>query len=347
VAALRRRNPPVPGAPDEFALIAELFAPLSASYPGALSLTDDAALMDVPSGRQLVLTMDSMVAGVHFFADDPPDLIARKLIRVNLSDLAAKGAQPFAIMLSAAFPHATDGVWLRRFAQGLAEDCRAFSIALIGGDTVATPGPLTLTLTAFGQVPQGRALLRSGAVAGDQIWLSGSLGDSALGLVARQGGLPHLSTSCRDHLIARYLLPEPRVTIGPGLIGLAHAGMDVSDGLIQDVGHMARQSGLAAEIRVDLLPLSPPAQTALAADNSCLATILGGGDDYEVLFTAPQSEAGAIQRLAAHTGIALTVIGTMGAGQGVRVVDRDGNAVAVAHEGWRHFTDAGEEQWSG
>lgn len=347
MAALRRRNPPVTGAPDEFALIAELFAPLSVSYPGALGLTDDAALMDVPPGRQLVLTMDSMVAGVHFFADDPPDLIARKLIRVNLSDLAAKGAQPFAIMLSAAFPHATEVDWLRRFAQGLAEDCRAFAIALIGGDTVATPGPLTLTLTAFGHVPQGRALLRSAAAVGDQIWLSGSLGDSALGLLARQGGLPHLSAVDRDYLIARYLLPEPRVTIGPGLVGLAHAGMDVSDGLIQDVGHMARQSGLAAAIEADRLPLSQAARAALAADNSCLATILGGGDDYEVLFTAPPFQAGAVHRLAAHTGIALTVIGTMGVGQGVRVVDRDGNAVAVAHEGWRHFTDAGEEQWSG
>lgn len=335
------------GAPDEFALIAELFAPLSASYPGALGLTDDAALMDVPPGRQLVLTMDSMVAGVHFFADDPPDLIARKLIRVNLSDLSAKGAQPFAIMLSAAFPHATQADWLRRFAHGLAEDCRAFTVALIGGDTVSTPGPLTLTLTAFGHVGPGQALLRSGAVAGDQIWLSGTLGDAALGLIARQGGLPYLSMPHRDHLIARYLLPEPRVTIGPGLIGVAHAGMDVSDGLIQDVGHMARQSGLAAEIRVDLLPLSAPARAALAADNSRLATILGGGDDYELLFTAPPSQADVVHRLAARAGIALTVIGGMGAGLGVRVVDRDGNAVAVAHEGWRHFTDTGEEPWSG
>lgn len=335
------------GVPDEFALIAELFAPLSASYPGALGLTDDAALMDVPPGRQLVLTMDSMVAGIHFFADDPPDLIARKLIRVNLSDLAAKGAQPFAIMLSAAFPHATQVDWLRRFGRGLAEDCRDFAIALIGGDTVSTPGPLTLTLTAFGHVGQGQALLRSAAAAGDQLWLSGTLGDAALGLLARQGGLPHLSPAHRDHLVARYLLPEPRVTIGPGLIGVAHAGMDVSDGLIQDVGHMARQSGLAAEIRVDLLPLSASAQAALAADNSCLATILGGGDDYEVLFTAPPSRADAVRRLAVHAGIALTLIGGMGVGQGVRVVDRDGNAVAVAHEGWRHFTDTGEEPWSG
>lgn len=332
------------GAPDEFALIAELFAPLSASYPGALGLTDDAALMDVPPGRQLVLTMDSMVAGIHFFADDPPDLIARKLIRVNLSDLAAKGAQPFAIMLSAAFPHTTDADWLRRFAHGLAEDCRDFAIALIGGDTVSTPGPLTLTLTAFGHVEQGRALLRSGAAPDDLIWLSGSLGDAALGLIARQGGLPHLSTAQRDHLTARYLLPQPRVTIGPALVGLAHAGMDVSDGLIQDVGHMTRQSGLAAEIRTDLLPLSEAARAALEADKSWLATILGGGDDYEVLFTAPPSRTGALHRLAAESGIALTVIGSMGAGQGVRVVDRDGNAVAVAHKGWRHFTDAGETQ---
>ncbi|MBR9970592.1 thiamine-phosphate kinase [Magnetospirillum sulfuroxidans] len=331
------------GAPDEFDLIAQLFAPLSASYPGAFNLTDDAALMDVPPGRQVVLTMDAMVAGVHFFADDPADLIARKLVRVNLSDLAAKGAVPFAVMLAAAFPQGIEAEWLRAFADGLGQDVAEFSIALIGGDTVSTPGPLTLSLTAFGHVPTGRALLRSGARAGDLIWLSGSLGDSALGLRARQGQLTDLNPLHRDFLIHRYLLPQPRVALGPALIGVASAGMDISDGLVQDLGHLARQSGLAAEIRLADLPLSVAARTATENNNSWLACILGGGDDYEIAFTADPAQTQRIRQLADDSGVALSAIGQMTAGQGVAVMDRQGKAMEVAQRGWRHFSNAGEQ----
>lgn len=324
---------------DEFSLIARLFSPLAQSYPGALGLGDDAALMDVPAGQQVVLTMDSMVAGIHFFADDPPDLIARKLVRVNLSDLAAKGATPFAIMLSAAFPQDVGMDWLRRFADGFAQDCRHYSVALIGGDTVSTPGPLTLTLTAFGLVGQGRALLRSGGRDGDRVFVTGTLGDGALGLLSRQGRLPRLAPALRQHLTQRYLLPEPRTALGPKLVGLAHAAMDVSDGLVQDVGHLCRQSGLGAVIMADDLPLSQAARQVLADDPSLLSKVLGGGDDYEIVFTAPSEHADKITRLADDTGTRVTAIGYLRSGTDVVVEDGQGRPLDLAHTGWRHFTD--------
>jgi len=324
---------------DEFALIARLFAPLARNYPGALGLGDDAALMDVPAGQQLVLTMDSMVAGVHFFADDPPDLIARKLIRVNLSDLAAKGARPFAIMLSAAFPQDVGMEWLRSFAEGLAQDCRYYDLSLIGGDTVATPGPLTLTVTAFGLAGQGRALLRSAGRDGDGVFLTGTLGDAALGLLTRQGGFPGLNPELRDHLTQRYLLPCPRTALGPQLVGVAHAAMDVSDGLIQDIGHLCRQSGLGAVIRAADLPLSDAARQVVDLDPSLLSAILGGGDDYEIVFTAPLEHADKIARLADDAGTRVTAIGYLRSGTDVVVEDGQGRPLDLARAGWRHFDD--------
>lgn len=326
------------GAPDEFALIAELFAPLAAGFPGALGLKDDAALLGDQPGMDTVVTVDSMVAGVHFLPDDPPDLVARKLIRVNLSDVAAKGARPFAVLLAAAFPRGVGSAWLRAFARGLGEDVRAFGIALIGGDTVATPGPLTLSLTAFGRVEAGRALLRSGGKPGDELWVSGSLGDGALGLFAAQGLLTGVDAEDVAFLADRYRLPRPRVALGPRLVGLASAAMDVSDGLVQDFGHLCRASGLGGVIEVEHLPLSPPARRVLDLDQTRLASVLTGGDDYELLFSAPAAHAGAIRALAAETGTAVTRIGSLKAGAGVTVVDSAGRPVAVGQGGWRHFT---------
>lgn len=329
------------GERDEFALIAELFAPLATGFPGALGLKDDAALMDIPAGMQAVLTMDAIVAGVHFFADDPADLIARKLVRVNLSDLAAKGAKPTAIMMAAAFPAGVDAAWLRRFAAGLRRDVEDYGIFLIGGDTVSTPGPLTLSLTAFGQVPVGEALLRSGAQVGDMVWVSGTLGDAALGLKCRLGELDNLPATWQGALIERYLLPQPRTGLGFRLRGLANAAMDVSDGLVQDLEHLARQSGVAIELDLDALPLSQAAQAAVDADKSRLASVLGGGDDYEIVFTAPPACSERIRALGRETDIAVTTIGYVGAGQGVRVVDARGGVVVVPRTGWRHFDGSG------
>ncbi|MBC7952503.1 MAG: thiamine-phosphate kinase [Rhodospirillaceae bacterium] len=323
--------------PDEFQVIAQLFAPLAQSFPGALGLTDDAALLPPDALAETVVTVDAMVAGVHFLPDDPPDLVARKLVRVNLSDLAAKGALPFAVLLAAAFPHGTSQDWLERFAHGLGQDITEFGIALIGGDTVATPGPLTLSLTAMGKVAAGRAILRSGAQAGDMVWVSGTIGDGALGLRAARGQL----SLPPEHIAAladRYRLPRPRVSLGPCLVGLASAGMDVSDGLVQDLGHLCRASHLAAIIDAAAVPLSPAARAALDLDQSLLATLLTGGDDYELLFAAPSSATAPLLELAERLGVPLTAIGRMEAGSGVTVHDASGRALSLGQGGWRHFS---------
>lgn len=327
-------------APDEFGLIAELFAPLAAGCPGALGLTDDAAFLAAEPGYDTVATMDTMVAGVHFLPDDPPDLIARKLVGVNLSDLAAKGAVPAYLMLSAAFPHGTTKSWLVAFARGLGEDVRRYGVALIGGDTVSTPGPLCLTLTALGRVEAGRGVRRSSARPGDLIWLSGSLGDGALGLKSIRGELQGLSPEQRDFLADRYRLPRPRTVLGPLLAGLASAGMDVSDGLVQDLGHLCRASDVRADIQADWAPLSDAATAALAADQSLLALVLTGGDDYELLFTAAPEATDEILKVARQAGTPVTRIGTIaarGTGNTVTVVGREGRVLDLGQTGWRHF----------
>lgn len=330
------------GAPDEFRLIADLFAPLSRRCPGALGLTDDAAFLPPPpGGADLVLTMDTMVAGVHFLPDDPPDLVARKLVRVNLSDLAAKGAVPQAVMMSAAFPIGTGMDWLRAFADGLAQDVDRFQLALIGGDTVSTPGPLTLTLTAFGHVAAGRGIVRSGARAGDRIWVSGTIGDGVAGLKAVQGQLAGLDRADLDYLAGRYRLPTPRVELGVRLVGVAHAGMDVSDGLIQDLGHLAAASGVGAVIQAEQVPLSPAAQSAMKCHQMTLAILLSGGDDYEVLFTAPCGADQILRSLSGEIGVTLTPIGVMVTGDKVIVHDHAGQPLNLGQGGWRHFSASG------
>lgn len=323
-------------APDEFEIIAELFAPLARSFPGALGLTDDAALLPPQAGCETVVTMDAMVAGVHFLPTDPADLVARKLVRVNLSDLAAKGAVPFAVLLAAAFPRGTGMEWLRLFAGGLRQDLEHYGVALIGGDTVATPGPLTLSLTALGTVAAGRAILRSGAAPGDTVWVSGRIGDGALGLKAVQGELD-IAPHHVDALADSYRLPQPRVALGPSLIGIASAGMDVSDGLVQDLGHLCRASGVAAVIRATEVPLSEAARAALGADQSRLASVLTGGDDYELLFTAPARFRDAVLEAGRQSGVAVTAIGAVTAGQGVIVRDSLGRDLPFDRGGWRHF----------
>lgn len=323
---------------DEFGLIAELFAPLAAGYPGALNLKDDAALVEVPPGQRLVITSDAIVAGVHFLPDDPPDLIARKLMRVNLSDLAAMGAEPVAVLLAAAFRRDATADWLRRFAKGLAEDVAEFNVPLIGGDTVATPGPLTLTLTALGRVEAGRALLRSAARPGDVVYVSGTIGDAALGLKVALGELPDLAAEEAEFLAGRYRLPCPRTALGPRLAGIAHAAMDVSDGLCADLGHICRASQVGAVIEAARIPLSAAARSVLSGRNFLLASILGGGDDYELLFTAPVTAADLIAAASAAAGVPVTAIGRVIEGDGVKVVDGQGDEITQPAAGYRHFS---------
>jgi thiamine-monophosphate kinase len=322
---------------DEFSLIARFFAPLALRHPGALGLTDDAALIDGPNGRQWALTADAMVEGVHFLPGDPPELIARKLVRVNLSDLAAMGATPFAILLASCFPRDVEDGWLERFASGLKIDCDEFSIALIGGDTVATPGPLTLALTAIGDLPAESALLRSNARSGDDIWVSGTIGDAAFGLLVGRGEAAILDPKSAAWLLGRYRLPAPRVALGRGLIGLAHAAMDISDGLVADLGHICETSGVGAAIEAAKVPLSAAVDMAIAAGLGGIERVLTGGDDYELLFTAAPDKAGAIAGLGRALGLRLTPIGRIIAGDGVRVRSADGQPLPLTGGGYRHF----------
>ena len=322
---------------DEFALIAELFAPLARGAPEALDLTDDAAVVEVPAGRRLVVTTDMVIAGGHFLADDPPALIARKLLRANLSDLAAMGAAPRAYLLALAVPRGADEGWLRDFAGGLAEDQAAYGIHLIGGDTIATDGPLTASLTALGEVRAGGELRRTGARPGDLVFVSGTLGDAALGLEALRGEFPGLDAAGRADLVDRYRLPQPRLALGERLSGIAHAAIDVSDGLVADLGHICECSKVGAEIEAGRVPLSAAAKAALDAAPSLRPLVLTGGDDYEIAFTAGADAAAKVAELSAALGLPLTRIGRIAVGADVRVVDGAGAELSVGAGGYRHF----------
>jgi thiamine-monophosphate kinase len=316
-----------PGLPAEFALIARHFRPLAGA--GALGLGDDAALLAPPAGRELVLTVDAMVGGVHFLPDDPPDLVGQKLLRVNLSDLAAKGAMPLGYLMTVSAPRATPDLWFAQFAAGLARDQAEFGIELLGGDTTSTPGPISLSLTAIGHVAPGRMVRRDGARAGDAIWVTGTIGDGALGLAVAQRRLADPS----GHLLRRYRVPQPRV--GLMIAGIASAGMDISDGLVQDLGHLCRAGGVAAEIDAALVPLSAPAR---AAGPQWLITCLTGGDDYELLLAVPPAKEIALRDEAARVGMAVTRIGSFRQGDpGVTVRGSDGAPLALGRPGWSHF----------
>jgi thiamine-monophosphate kinase len=317
--------------PGEFELIARYFRPLAAGTAGALGLADDAALIDVPLGRRLVATADLLTAGVHFLDQDPPDLIARKALRVNLSDLAAMAAKPFAYFLTCAFPETIEEAWIAGFAAGLARDQEEFDIVLMGGDTTATPGPLTLSITALGSVETGKELRRSTAKTGDLIAVSGTIGDAVLGLARLQGRLEPLPGD--EYLIDRYRLPHPRISLALELAAhrLASAALDVSDGLVADLGHICEASGLAARIETSRLPLSPPARKALEREPKLLEALLTGGDDYELLFTLPANRKGEL------VGLPVTVIGCTEEGDGVKVVDPAGEAMALRRGGFQHF----------
>lgn len=322
---------------DEFEIIARYFKPLAAKCEGALGLSDDAAALRVDRGRELIVTADALVEGVHFLSDDPPDLIARKMLRVNLSDLAAKGATPTVYLMTLALGPAVDEAWIASFACGLAQDQDEFGISLAGGDTTATPGPTTLSVTAMGEVAEGQALRRNGARAKDGVWVSGTIGDGALGLAAARGETLSVDAGAAAALADRYRLPRPRMALGPRLVGVAHAAMDVSDGLVGDLRHICEASGLGAEIEAARVPLSAAARTVLARAPERLREILTGGDDYEILFTAPASREAALTSLSKETGTALTRIGIMTAGADVTVRDAAGAMMEMGQGGYRHF----------
>jgi len=319
----------------EFGRIRRYFAPLAAGYPGALDLTDDAALIDLPPGERLVVTTDAMVAGVHFIGDEPADSLGRKALRVNLSDLAAMGATPVAYSLALVLPKSIGDDWVAGFAAGLAADQREFGIALSGGDSVATPGPITISITAFGRVGQGY-LSRSGSKAGDDIYVSGSIGDAALGLDLLQGRL-HLSAPESAFLVDRYRLPQPRLGLGKALVGVASGALDVSDGLMADLSHLAVESGLAAQVEASRVPLSAAARVAMALNPTATRQrVLSGGDDYELLFTASPTNHYKVMEIASAQGVSVTLIGKMMEGQGVVARADDGQDVTPLVLGYRH-----------
>ena len=317
----------------EFDVIAQSLAPLSDTARG-LGLTDDAALYAPAPGRTAVLSTDTLVAGVHFLPDDPPGDIARKALRVNLSDIAAMGAVPQGYLLNLALRETATDAWLDAFVAGLAADQAIYRITLFGGDTVRTPGPLTLSVTAIGEVRIGRALKRGNAQIGDGIYVTGTIGDAAAGLrlLTDPADVPNA-----DALIARYRLPQPRVTVGPRLVGLATAAIDVSDGLVADLAHICETSAVAATVQAADVPLSRALRAAMAGDILSLPDALTGGDDYELLFCAPPTAHDALIALGAELDVPVTPIGEITSGHDVTVIDENGTPVVLPRAGHTHF----------
>src|SRR5665213_954749 len=334
------------GMPSEFELIARYFAPLAHGFAGAYGLLDDAAVISPSSGKELVVKSDTIVGGVDFPPNESGALVARKALRVNLSDLAAKGAAPLAYLVDLILPNTVEESWVAAFAAGLAHDQKDYGIHLIGGDMSSTSGPITIAVTAIGEAPVGKIIRSGGDKAGEILFVTGTIGDAALGL-SLQGASPHsLDEDSAEFLVDRYRLPQPRVTLGPHLIGIATASLDISDGLVADVRHLCSVSHLSAVIEASSVPLSLAARLAIGADTERLAIALTGGDDYEIVFTASSADATRIHDLSRMCRTSITAIGRMTAlaatdGQPqVQVLDADGRGMRFASEGWTHFAHA-------
>jgi thiamine-monophosphate kinase len=319
---------------DEFEIISEIFAPLAGE--GALGLKDDAALIASRPGFDLVVTTDAIAEGTDFFAFDPADAVAKKALRVNLSDLAAKGAVPHGYLLSVALPPSITGDWLKIFAAGLAQDQEQFGIALLGGDTARTEGPLAISITAFGFVPQGRMIRRNGARPGDDVYVTGTIGDSGGGLAIFRREKHALSESERDALIARYRVPQPPVAFGADLRDIASAAVDVSDGLAADLGHLARASGVSFAIDAAAIPRSAALHAFWGDEEAALLRAATAGDDYQIAFTAAPANHDAMMRAAQGAAVTVTRIGRVDAGEGVKLL-LEGRSLAVPRPGYRHF----------
>lgn len=320
----------------EFDRIERHFKPLANKFEGALHLEDDAALLPAPPGETLVATTDAMVEGVHYLPGEDPGRLARKALRVNLSDLAAMGARPLVYLLTTALPKTVDDGWLAAFADGLRQDQERFGVHLAGGDSVSTPGPAMISITAIGAVPEGQEIRRSGASPGDRVWVSGTIGDGVLGLFAARDQIAGLPAGDADYLAARYRLPTPRTELGERLRGIATAAADVSDGLVGDLRHICAASGVGAQIDADRVPLSPAASAAIAIDPTLRQPALAGGDDYELVFTAPTEAGTIIAGIGQDLALPLTEIGEIVAGDAVTTSDADGTPVELP-PAWEHF----------
>ena len=330
-------QPQKPSAEDS--LIARYFRPL-ATDPGAYGLGDDAAILKA-LGDDIVVTTDAIVEGVHFLSGDPPDTVARKALRVNLSDLAAKGATPAGFVLTLALRSAEDA-WLTPFARGLGEDAMQFGCPLLGGDTVSTSGPLMISITAFGRVPQGKMVRRSGAQPGDRVVVTGTIGDAALGLDILKGGAAATGlasdAAAKALLVGRYRVPQPRNAVATAIRDHAHAAMDVSDGLAGDLAKLCAASGVSAAIDLQSIPLSASAAALVAEGAVGIEALISGGDDYEILCTIPEMGFEAFAAAAAAAGVAVSSIGTVLAGaSGPTFLDAQGREIALQRLSYSHF----------
>ena len=326
--------------PGEFELIDRYLAPL-ATDAGAAGLKDDAAIVHPKSRTDIVLTKDALAEGIHFFAEDPPAAIASKALRVNLSDLAAKGAEPFGYLMALALPQDWTVDWLEGFVSGLAADQARYGVTLLGGDTLKASGGLTVSITALGRLPEGAIVRRSGARPGDRILVTGTIGDAALGLALRkdpgQAEAWRLSAVARAHLTARYLMPEPRTAAAQAVRSYAHAALDVSDGLFGDMARMAKASGVAVRLQAAQVPLSPAAAAVIAVDPTAFELAVCGGDDYEIVAAVPPQNVGAYLVALRDAGLAVTEIGVVEEGEGVRIIGRDGDPLPIGPSSFHHF----------
>ncbi|MGY8663706.1 thiamine-phosphate kinase [Bradyrhizobium sp. UFLA05-109] len=324
----------------EDSLIVRYFKPL-ATDPGAFALVDDAAILKSSADDDVVVTTDAVVEGVHYLADDPPGTIARKALRVNLSDLAAKGTTPAGFVLTLAL-RSKDDAWLKPFADALGEDANSFACPLLGGDTVSTPGPQMISITAFGRVPSGRMVGRTGAKAGDRIMVTGTIGDAALGLDVLKGGVAAnvlaSDPAARDILVARYRVPQPRNALAKAVRDCASAAMDVSDGLAGDLAKLCAASGVSATIDSASVPLSAPAAGLVARGAVGIDALLSGGDDYELLCTVPEARCTDLIAAGRTVGVAVTAIGTIVPGnEAPRFLDGEGRELVLKRLSYSHF----------
>ena len=326
---------------SEAELIETYLVPLAAQMPGALGLKDDAAFLRPPPGTDIVISTDPVIAGIHFFADQRPDDIAWKALAVNVSDLVAKGAVPLAYTMALAFPGPPEHTFMSVFARGLADAQAEFGCSLIGGDTDQTTGPLSISITVFGAVPAGRMVQRTTAAIGDHIFVTGTLGDAALGLALHGDptlGMETLTSGDRGFLTARYLRPAPRLALAPLLREHASAALDISDGFAKDLGRLVAGAGGSADVRFSSLPLSSSASLMIAAEPSRRADVVAGGDDYEILLAVSPGRVAAFREDITRMPFNITEIGTIQPGTGVTIRDEDGMALPLGRTGWDHFS---------
>jgi thiamine-monophosphate kinase len=324
---------------NETDLIQTYLAPLARGMPGAFGLKDDAALISTEPGIDFVISSDPIIAGVHFLATDRADDIAWKALAVNVSDLAAKGATPYAYILTLAFPEAPERAWMASFVQGLAAAQDDFGCHLIGGDTDMTPGPLSIGVTAIGTVPKGGFVRRRGAAPGDHVFVTGTIGDAALGLAIHRDPTLFaevLTEGDRSLLVGRYLRPSPRTALAEVLREHASAALDISDGLLKDLLRLAAPSGLT--LALDSIPMSTPVRAALASDPRVADAVLGGGDDYELLVAVPEDAVPAFAQGAARVGVSVSDLGVLEAGAALDVLGPEGTRIVPRRFGYDHFT---------